>query len=111
MNSSCKFCKLQLKNERDLHTHLRDFHLHDLGFFVEWNIQGCPSTFKTFNALYIHRHRKHSEYKSTSRYVPNTDSTDNSQHVTTDHTFQQDPQFSSLVDEGNNTELQNLSYI
>lgn len=43
-------------------------------------------------------------------YIPNTDITDNS-HVTTDHIFQQDTQFFSLVDEGKNIELQIAKFI
>lgn len=102
--NSCKSCKLQFKYERDLHSHLRDFHLHDHEFFIGCNLQGCPGKFKTFNALYIHRHRKHSEYKSTSsHYIPNIDFADNSQNVSTDH-FQQDSENSPFINEQNNTE-------
>ncbi|GBM74055.1 hypothetical protein AVEN_232332-1 [Araneus ventricosus] len=54
----CGFCETKFFTEKLLHSHLKDFHKIDCGFFIRGTING-PNTFPNFNALYVHMHRKH----------------------------------------------------
>ena len=64
-----------MKTYRNWLGHLRHVHSHDPNFFVMCEVDGCPSTFRKFTALYSHVYRKHRSMLELKKQLPSVEDT------------------------------------